>query len=126
MLSVEGRALATLEWLEDEKGSQMNYSDLLKALIAVFNSRADREADMTTFETRLQGLNETEEEFMLISVKLYKATNPKVKAEESNSEVKQKFLHGIPDPLCRDLFIFCNNSLDDSVSHQDLLKLLEM
>ena len=36
MLSVEGRALAILERLEDENGSQMNYSDLKKALIAVF------------------------------------------------------------------------------------------
>ena len=34
MLSVEGRALAILERLEDEKGSQMKFSDLKKALIA--------------------------------------------------------------------------------------------
>ena len=89
----------------------MKYSDLKKALIAVFDSPADREAHMTMFKTRLQGLNETEEEFMLIFVKLYKAANPKVKAEDLNREVKQKFQ-------------FCNNPLDDSVSHQD--KLLEM
>ena len=80
MLSVEGRAFAILERLEDEKGSQMKYSDLKKALIAVFDSPADREVHMTTFETRLQGLNETEEEFILILVKLYKAANPKAKA----------------------------------------------
>ena len=88
--------------------------------MAVFDSSADREAHMTMFETRLQCLNETEEEFMLILVKLYEAANHKVKAEDLNREVKRKFLHGIPDPLPRNLFIFCSNPLDDSVSHQVL------
>ena len=100
----------------------MNFLHNKKALIAVFDSPADREAHMTTFERRLQGLNETEEEFMLILVKLYKAANPKVKAEDLNREVKRKFLHGILGPLSRNLFIFCNNPLDDSASHQDLLQ----
>ena len=100
----------------------MKYSALKKTLIAVFNSPADREAHMTASETRLQGLNGTEEEFMLILVKLYKAANPKAKTEDFNREVKRKFLHGIPDPLCRNLFIFCNNPLDDSISHQNLLQ----
>ena len=59
MLSVEGRALAIFHWLEDKKGNQTKYSDLKKALIAVFDSPADREAQVTTFEIRLQGLNET-------------------------------------------------------------------
>ena len=122
MLSVEGRALAILERLKNEKGSQMKYSDLKKALKAVFDSPADREAHTTTFETRLQGLNETEEEFMLILVKLYKAANPKVKAEDLNRKIKRKLLYGIPGPLRHNLFIFCNNPLDDSVSHQDLLQ----
>ena len=48
MLSVEGQALAIFEWLEDEKGSQMRNSHLKKALIAVFDSPADREMHMTT------------------------------------------------------------------------------
>ena len=43
---------------------------------------------MTMFETRLQGLNKIEEEFILILVKFYKAANPKAKAEDLNREVK--------------------------------------
>ena len=39
----------------------------------VFDSPADREARMTDIESRIQHLDETEEEYMLALIKLFKA-----------------------------------------------------
>ena len=122
MLSVGGRALATLEQLEEEKGSQLKYTDLKKALTTVFDSDADQEAHMTGFETRVQGLGETEDEYMLALIKLFKAANPDAKTEDIIRAVKRKFLNGISNDLRRNLFIFCNNPLEETVSHSDLLQ----
>ena len=122
MLSVEGRVLAVLEQVEEEKGSQLKYSDLKQSLTMVFDSPADQEARMTEFESRVQHLDETEEEYMLALIKLFKAANHDVKPEDINRAVKQKFLNSISADLCHNVFIFCNNPLDDTVGHQDLLK----
>ena len=122
MLSVEGRALAVLEQVEEEKGSQLKYSDLKQSLTMVFDSPADREARMTEFESRVQHLHETEEEYMLALIKLFKAANHDVKPEDVNRAVKRKFLNSISADLRHNVFIFCNNPLDDTVGHQDLLK----
>ena len=113
MLSVEGRALAVLEQVEEEKGSQLKYSDLKQSLTMVFDSPADREARMMEFESRVQHLDETEEEYMLALIKLFKA---------AYGAMKRKFLNGISADLRHNVFIFCNNPLDDTVGHQDLLK----
>ena len=77
---------------------------------------------MTGFETRVQGLGETEDEYMLALIKLFKAANPDAKTEDINRAVKRKFLNGISDDLRRNLFIFCNNPLEETVSHSDLLQ----
>ena len=77
---------------------------------------------MTGFETRVQGLGETEDEYMLALIKLFKAANSDAKTEDINQAVKRKFLNGISDDLCRNLFIFCNNPLEETVSHSDLLQ----
>ena len=77
---------------------------------------------MTKFERPIQGLGETEDEFMLALVKLYKAANPESEAEEVNRAVKRKYLHGISDEVRRNVFTFFNNPLEDRITHQDLLK----
>ena len=88
----------------------------------MFDSPADREARMTEFESRIQHLEEPEEEYMLALIKLFKAANHDVKPEDVNRAVKRKFLNGISADLRHNVFIFCNNPLDDTVGHQDLLK----
>ena len=122
MLPVEGQALAVLEQVDEEKGSQLKYSDLKKSLAMVFDSPADREARMMEFESCMQHLDETEEEYMLALIKLFKAANSDVKPEDVKRAVKRKFLNGISTDLHHNVFIFCNNPLDDTVRHQDLLK----
>ena len=87
----------------------------------VFNSPADRKAHMTEFESRIQHLHETEEEYMFL-IKLFKAANHDAKPEDVNRAVKRKFLNGISADLHHNVFIFCNNPLDDTVDYQDLLK----
>ena len=81
MLSVEGRALAVLEQVEEEKGSQVKYSDLKQSLTMVFDSPADREARMTEFESHVQHLDETEEEYMLALRQLTMMLNLKMSTE---------------------------------------------
>ena len=65
----------------------------------VFDLPADREARMTEFESRIQHLDETEEEYMLALIKLFKAANHDVKPEDVNRAVKRKFLNGISADL---------------------------
>ena len=77
---------------------------------------------MTEFETRIQHVNETEEEFMTALLQLYRAANPEAKSEDVNSAVKHKFLHRINDTLRRNIFIFCTNPFSDDVFPQALLK----
>ena len=88
----------------------------------MFDSPAVREARMTEFESRIQNLDGTEEEYMLAFIKLFKVANHDVKPEDVSRAVKRKFLNGISANLRHNVFIFCNNPLDDTVGHQDLLK----
>ena len=53
----------------------------------VFDSPADREARMTEFKN----LDEMEKEYMLASIKLFKAANHDVKPEDVNRALKQIF-----------------------------------
>ena len=122
MLCVDGRAKAILDQFEEEKDSPQKYSELKQQLTAVFDSEADREARMTAFERCVQKIDESEEEFMTHLLQLFRAANPKAKAEVVNHAVKRKFLQGISEALRRNIFIFCKNPYDDKVSHQDLLK----
>ena len=77
---------------------------------------------MTDFETQIQGLDESEDGYMLVLMKLFKACNLKAKSEDLQRAVKRKLLYGMSETLRHNLFIFCNNPLDDTVTHQDLLK----
>ena len=77
---------------------------------------------MTEFETRIQHIDETEEEFMIALLQLCCAANPEVKSEDVNSTVKRTFLQGINDTLCHNIFIFYTNPFSDHVSPQALLK----
>ena len=77
---------------------------------------------MTEFETRIQHIDETEEEFMTALLQLYRAANPEAKSEDVNSALKRKFLQRINDTLRRNIFILCTNPFSDDVSPQALLK----
>ncbi len=55
-------------------------------------------------------------------IQTFRAANPSAENEEINRAVKRKFLQGIPVNLRRNLFIFCKNPYDPTVSPQDLLK----
>ena len=121
MMCVDGRARAILDQYKEQKATPQKFTDLKKQLEEIFDSPADREAKMTEFETRIQHVDETEEEFMIVLLQLYRAANPEAK-EDVNSAVKCKFLHGINDILRDNIFIFCTNPFSDDISPQALLK----
>ena len=54
----------------------------------MFDSPADCEARITEFGSRIQHLDETEEEYMLALIKLFKAANHDAKPEYVNRAVK--------------------------------------
>ena len=47
---------------------------------------------MMEFKTRIQHVDETDEEFMTALLQLYRAANPEAKSEVVHSAVKRKFL----------------------------------
>ena len=122
MMCIDGRAKAILDQFEAEKGSPQKYTALKAQLCMVFDSPADHEAHMIAIECCMHRLNESEDEFMTSLLSLYPAANPDDKTEDINRVVKRKFLQGISDNLCHNLFIFCSNPYDDKVCHQDALK----
>ena len=65
---------------------------------------------------------ETEDEFMVSLVKLYKAANPTVSAEVFDTAVKRKFLQGISPVLKKNLFVFCNKPYDPATTRDKLLQ----
>ena len=122
MVCVDGRARAILDQYEEQKVTPLKFTDLKKQLEEIFDSPADRKAKMTEFETRIQHIDETEEEFMTALLQLYRAANPEAKSKDVKSAVKRKFLHGINDTLRRNILIFCTNQFSDDVSPQAFLK----
>ena len=122
MMCIDGRARAILDQYEEQTATPQKFTDLKKQLEEIFDSPADREAKMTEFKTRIQHIDETEEEFMTVLLQLYHAANPEAKSEDVNSAMKCKFLHGINDTLCCNIFIFCTNPFSDDVSPQVPLK----
>ena len=107
MLFVEGRAQAILEAYEEQEGLAQTYDALVAVLEAQFSTVASRELNMATFERREQNINESEEEFMLDLLKLYRAANPDSPAAATNAAVKRKFLQGVAPELRRGIFVFC-------------------
>ena len=122
MLCVAGRAKAVLENYEAEQVDQLGFDVLVAKLKAIFDNTASREAKMSMFETRIQQIAESEEEFMLDLVKMYRNSNPTADAVALSAAVKRKFLQGISPDLKRNLFIFCSNPYDNAVTRDDVLE----
>ena len=96
MLFVEGQAKAILEELEENNdGAPQNYTNCADTLKSCFYTPAARESKMVEFETRTQQIQETEYEFMLSLLKLYRATNPEHDDNIRDAAIKRKFLQGI-------------------------------
>ena len=121
MLCVEGRAKAILEKLEADEGEPQDYDILVNKLVEVFDNTTSREAKMTLFETRILKIGETEDEFMLDLVKLYRNANPNAPEITIDTAIKRKFLQGIPPSLKRNIFIFCNDPYNANVTRDQLL-----
>ena len=122
MLCLTGQALAVGEQLEEETKAQQPYTALKARLESVFNTTASREAKMVEFENRIQGISESEDEFMLSLVKLYKAANPDAADPATTLAIKRKFMNGISQELRRCTYIFCKEPFDAGVTYQDLLE----
>ena len=122
MLFVEGRASAILEEYEQTAGgNQLTYAELSQKLKDHFDSAETRENSMAMFESRIQKVNETEEEFMLDLLKLYQTANPDHAAAVTLLAVKRKFLGGISPTLKTNMYVFCSNPLDANVTREQLL-----
>lgn len=122
MLCLNGQALAVAEQFEQENNAGQTFTALKNRLEEVFNTSANKERRMVEFENRVQKIDETEDEFMLALLKLYKSANPGVNNEELQRSVKRKFMNGISAELKRAIYIFVNDPHDDLVSYQDLLE----
>ena len=122
MLCLVGQALAVAEQLEEEKSQQQKFSELKTRLESVFNTTANKESKMVEFENRIQRVEETEDEFMLSLVKMYRAANPDATEPTSTLAIKRKFMHGISPDLRRSIYIFCNEPYAPDVNYQKLLE----
>ena len=122
LLCLKGQALAVAEQLETEREGGQTYPQVVHRLETVFNTTASRERKMLEFEKRTQKAQETEEEYMLSLVQLYKSANPHVTNQEFQRAVKRKFLQGIPPELRRAIYVFCNDPHAIIVSYQRLLE----
>ena len=122
MLCLSGQGLAVADRLEEEKRAPQKYTELKARLTNVFNSEADKECKQIQFENRHSEINETDDEFMLELIKLYRAANPNAEDAQVTCSVKRKFLSGIPAELKRNIYIFCNDPHDVAVSTEKLLE----
>lgn len=122
MMFVEGQAKAILEEFEEEKGTPQNYTALVQKLKSYFDTVASRETKMAAFESRTQNLDESEEEFMFALVKLFRTANPGVTGVHFENALKRKFLQGISPELKKNLFVFCNNPYDETITRTALLE----
>ena len=122
MLFVDGQAKAVLEELEEVKEAPQKFSDSVTKLKEVFHTVAAREAKMADFEVRKQCIAESEDEFMLVLVKLFRSANPAADSPTLDVAVKRKFLQGISPSLRRGIFVFCNDPYAAAVSREQLLQ----
>ena len=122
MLFVEGRARATLEEYEQTQGGvQQTYAALAAKLREHFDNEETRENSMSLFEARIKKINESEEEFMLALLMLYKTANPNHDAAVTLLAVKRKFLSGISPTLRNNIFVFCQDPFAAGVTREQLL-----
>ena len=122
MLCLSGQALAIAEQLEQEKQAQQKFSELKPKLESVFTTESIREASMVKFENRIQQIQESEDEFMLSLVKLYKAANPDASSAVTTKAIKRRFMNGISANVRQSIYIFCNDPHASTVSYQRLLE----
>ena len=122
MLCVGGRAKAVLEKFEAEINEAQEYDALKAELERVFESTVTREAKMSMFENRMLQVGETEENFMLEILKLYRNANPDATGNMLDAALKRKFLQGLPPNLKRNIFIFCNDPYNTGVTRDQLLE----
>ena len=122
MLCLSGQALAVAERLEQTKSAQQKYTELETHLTSVFKSAADKELKQQQFDKRHAELDETDDEFMLELVKLYRAANPDAADAQVTRDVKRKFLNGIPAELKRNIFIFCSDPHSGTVTIDNILE----
>ena len=111
MLCVDGRAKAILEDYEEtvkaeDAAIQIKAKDYIRKLQEIFQSDATKEVNMSLFDSRIQKLDEAEEEYMYELVKLYKFANPGVPNATMEIAVKRKFLNGISPALRQNIFNF--------------------
>ena len=122
MLWVEGRARAALEEFElTQGGVKQTYDANVAKLKAYFDSPSSRQASMMLFEGRKQKIQESEEEFMLDLLRLYKAANPDHTNAVTLLSIKRKFIAGISPKLRSKIFIFCADPYDGGVTRDALL-----
>ena len=88
----------------------------------VFQTSADMETKMAEFEQCIQLVTESEDEFMLSLVKLYRTANPTVSTEDINRAIKRKFLSRVSPDLRCSIFIFCTDPYATSVTYDALLE----
>ena len=122
MLCLSGQALAVAEQLEEEKNAQQKFSELKVWLLSVFTTEAVIEARMQEFESRIQRIGESEDEFMLALVKLYKTADPSATEPVARKAIKRRFMKGISNELRQSLYIFCNDPHASTVTYQNLLE----
>ena len=123
MLFVEGQAKAILEELEENNGgAPQNYTHCVDTLQSCFYTPATRESKMVEFETCTQQIHETEDEFMLSLLKLYRAVNPDHDDNFRDAAKKRKFLQGISPEHRRGIFFFCNGPYATTVSLDQLVE----
>ena len=122
MLCLSGQALAVAEQLEYECDGTQTYAQVKTRLESVFDSSAGRERRMIDFENRTQRADETEDEFMLSLVQLYRSANPQTPDAEFQKSVKRKFLQGISAELRRAIFVFNSDPHSTVVTYQRLLE----
>ena len=87
MLCLTGQALAVVEQLEHEREGHQTFTQVRARLETVFDTVSSRERRMSEFENRTQRLDESEDEFMLSLVQLYKSANPRTQNEELQKSV---------------------------------------
>ena len=122
MLFVEGRARAALEEYEQTQGgNQQTYDALAAKLREHFDNAETRENSMSMFDVSCQKVNESEEEFMLRLLMLYKTANPNRAEAVTLLAVKRKFLAGILVALKKNVYVSCRNPLEPNVTRGELL-----
>ena len=81
---------------------------------------------MVEFETRTQQIHETEVEFMLSLLKLYRAANPEHGDNIQDATIKRKFLQGISPEHRRGIFVFSMTCMQLLLVEINLSKIAEM